>query len=274
MSTRIGLSFHETFPLNRSAMLQLIEVAGQNDGRISRSSLRKHTSLGTNYIKAMPRYGVGCGIFSGSELTPFGQVLLQHDPTLASDTTQWLMHYHMSAPHGPGPCYWHHLVTHFLRAGNRLSSTDVASEIIRTIRNDTGSEPNPRTVGAAATVFLRSYAKPEGFCQLRLIQEVERGLYLVTDPSPVPVWVFGFALVDYWEHRWGDRITVDLAALFEPGGLSSIFFLGSEAVDELLGTLQREKLIDVYRVAPPYQVVRQWGQDARQMCLDRAYASN
>lgn len=255
-------------------MRQLIDVAAQNNGRISQSALRKHTSLGTNYIKAMPRYGVGCGIFSRSELTPFGQVLLQHDPALALGTTQWLMHYHMSAPHGPGPCFWHHLVTRFLRICSRLRSTDVASEIGRMIREEEGNEPNPRTMARTATVFLRSYTNPDGLSQLRLMQEVERGLYLVTDPSAVPVWVVGFALVDYWEHQWGDRITVDLAVLFEPGGLSSIFFLGSEAVNELLETLQREKLIDIYRVAPPYQVVRQWGPDARQMCLERAYAAS
>lgn len=279
-SDAFKLSFHRTFALSRFAVSQILHLVAEFEALdttrpLSWEVIRARTSLGTVQVEAFRRYTFRTGLVTNKErLTEFGRMVASADPTLAELATQWLMHYHLSAPQGPGPFFWHYVATSCLRIGTRLTSSDVAQTIALAVREQSGQDPKPRIAREAGTVFLGSYAKPEGLSQLRLIQEVERGLYLVTDPSPVPVWVFGFALVDYWERQWGNRITVDLAALFEPGGLSSIFFLGSEAVDEVLGTLQREKLIDVYRVAPPYQVVRQWGSDARRMCLDRAYASN
>ncbi len=83
------------------------------------------------------------------------------DPGLASPTTQWLLHYHLSAPHGPGPSFWHHVVTH-LPIGSATSTSEVTELITDHVQQLEGKEPNPRTMRAAATIFLGSYAKPEG----------------------------------------------------------------------------------------------------------------
>jgi len=272
MTSRIGMTFHETFSLNRPALTSVIDVVCRQGGRLDLQSIRKHTTLGTRYVLAMPRYGIGCGIFAESRLTCFGETVAAMDLALATLTTQWLMHYHLSAPHGPGPWFWHHLVTRVLRVGQQITPRDLAKEIAETLPDHDGKQLRERTIRSAATVFVGSYAKAEGFNQLRLLQEVGKGRFVVTQPEPVPVWAFAYALADYWTHQWGDRVTVNLSDLFEPGGLSSIFFLDAPMVENLLVILRQENLIDLYRVAPPYQLVRKWGPDTPRSLLERAYA--
>ena len=272
MTSRIGMTFHETFSLNRPALTSVIDVAYRQGGRLDLESIRKHTTLGTRYVLAMPRYGIACGVFADSRLTCFGEAVAAMDLDLITLTTQWLMHYHLSAPHGPGPWFWHYLVTRVLRVGQQITPRDLAEEIAEALRDREGKQLRGRTIRSAATVFIGSYAKTEGLHQLRLLRKVGSGQFAVTQPEPVPLWTFAYALVDYWTHQWGDRATVNLSDLFEPGSLPSIFFLDAPMVENLLVALRQENLIDLYRVAPPYQLVRKWGPDAPRLILERAYA--
>ncbi|ACM06655.1 hypothetical protein trd_A0104 (plasmid) [Thermomicrobium roseum DSM 5159] len=181
------------------------------------------------------------------------------------------MHYHLSAPQGPGPWFWHYLVTRVLKPGYEISGHHLAQELAHALREHGGTRLQERTIRTTATVFIGSYAKPEGLSAIRLLQQVGRDRYLVRQPEPVPLWVFAYALVDTWRQLWPDRVTVNLASLFEPGGLSSIFFLDEASVDQLVVSLAREGLIDLYRVAPPYQLVRRWEGDPRGQILERVY---
>lgn len=62
--------------------------------------------------------------------------------------------------------------------------------------------------------------------------------------------------MDYWEARYGfDRLTINLDDLYEDGGLGDIFLMGGGRINQYLHQLQEEGVVELFRVAPPYQLV-------------------
>jgi hypothetical protein len=276
---RFGLTFHRTFYLKLPALAQLVPIAKEASEHkkpelMSDDILRERTTLGVEYIPAMRRYGIACGLFDfdkdrGGPATRLGLLIADRDPSLMSEVTQWLMHYHLSAPQGPGPLFWYGLVTRTLRPGRTLRSSEVAQELADILREQGQKEPTPRALQSTATIFLGSYARSDGLQALGVLQEKD-GVYTVLHPDPPPLWVLAYTLADYWEHHWQGQVTVNLSELTVAGGWASLFWMDSGTAGEQLQRLKRHEMVDLYRVAPPYQVVRLW-QD-KEVFLERAYA--
>lgn len=262
-SDRLGVTFHRTFSLNRPAIAEILRVAITERGQVNNSLLREQTNLGTIYIEAMPRYARGCGLLDLGSFAPtrFGELALAHDPTLKHPATQWLMHYYLSAPQGPGPRFWHYLVTHTLRPGDVVDRAMVASEIARGLA--AGEKlPGEGALNSTATVFLGSYAKPEGLQALGLLAAEGRNRYRVQAPDTPPMTALAVALADYWAVAWGERVTVSLQDLMRSDGFMSLFFLSTDQLEAALQAMQRARLLELHRLAPPYQVVRLWDDPA------------
>lgn len=273
---RFGLTFHRTFYLKLPALAQILPVARdarQHDAPdlMKDRNLRARTTLGVEYIPAMRRYGIASGLLQRNLLaTDVGLCVVDNDPSLMSEVTQWLMHYHLSAPQGPGPLFWHALVTRTLRPGRTLRSSDVAQELADILREQGQKEPTSRALQSTATVFLGSYARSDGLRALQVLREEKDGSYTVLYPEPPPLWVLAYTLADYWEHHWQGQVTVNLSALSQRGGWASLFWMDSGTMGQQLQKLKHRGVIDLYRVAPPYQVVRLW--EDKNVLLERAYA--
>lgn len=270
---RIGIVFHETFPLNRISVASVMRAIEKWDCKNVPlfNHLRETTNLGTRYCKAMPRYAQGARLIDRKyQFTRFGQTVLLHDPSLMSEVTQWLMHYHLSAPQGPGPIYWHALVTSTLRPGLVLRSSEVAQELAGILREQGLKELKPRALQSTSAVFLGSYAQSNGLSALNVLQEQKVGVYKVLSPEPPPLWVLAYTLADYWEHHWAGQVTVNLSELTHHGSWASLFWMDAGTAEGQLQKLKQYGVIDLYRVAPPYQVVRLWQDKA--VFLEKAYA--
>lgn len=277
-TNRLGTIFHETFPLSRQSLYQIIKSVDENPGienmrQTERESLfQQQTSLGTRYIKAMPRYALGCGFINSHYLlSNLGQYALRHDNLLDQTGTQWLMHYHLSAPHGPGAPFWHEIVSKRFYAGSVFSADDLVEQVgnfIWQIENKILSE---RAVRSTATVFVGTYTKPEGLGKLRLLEATDNGRYRVREPAPAPIWAIGYALLDFWEAHFSGRLSVGLDTLQE-SGFPGLFFMGKADLDEALQVLQEARYLDMHRTAPPYQVVL-LRQD-REFLLQKLYGTN
>ena len=271
---RLGTAFHETFALNRPAVSSLLDLSVELQGQFSADIARQRTALGNNYIKAMPRYARACGLLNLDDYrsTPLGQVVSREDSHLNHPVTLWLMHYHLTAPHGPGPLFWHHLVTRCFRIGNEISTSQVAELVSRFVEQHTGRRLAERTAASTATVFLGTYAKLDGLGKLGILTTAsggDRGFYRVLQPNAPSLWTIAYALADYWDGVWSDRVTVNLSDLTQPTGFTSLFLMGSTQLEDVLRDLQREGLLEVHRVAPPYQVVRLWSH--KDDLLERLY---
>lgn len=272
---RIGTIFHESFSLSRPAVSAVLVAAELN--RPENVSffewVRYKTHLGSRYCKAMPRYAQGSGLLtSTNSLTELGKIVSAKDRGLNLTVTQSLMHYYLSAPQGPGPLFWHFLVTQVLRPGRTLDAETVAKAIGEFLRNAGQKEPTERALRSTATIFLGTYAKSDGLRDLGLIEEMGKGTYRVLFPSPPPLWVLAFTLVDFWACHWPDQLTVNLSELSRPGGWASLFLMDGGTLGQQLQRLKDKGVVDIFRVAPPYQVVRLWKEGEKEKFLERAYA--
>ena len=263
VSERLKTAFHETFSLSRPALTQIMTVADSREVRgkpttsESRRALLRHaTTLGTNYVKAMPKYGWGTGLLSPEiQLTVFGDIAHVRDPLLEWPSTQWLMHYHLSAPQGPGPTFWHYLVVTRFLPGEEFDTDDIEQEIAAFVERTEGKTLSRNSVRPTATAFLGTYSKSDGLGKLGILEHIGTRRYRVAEVDPPPVWAFAAALVDYWLSNFSGYLTVNLAQISGEGGLGSIFLLSPGRMNMLLAEIQGEGYLEIHRLAPPHQLV-------------------
>lgn len=264
---RFVISFHETFPLSRSSLSPILNNAQQTT--VLNKELLINSSLGTNYQKAMPRYAYRAGLLDKKKhLTLLGRFVAQHDPALEKLGTQWLLHYHLAAPHGP-TAFWHYLVRRRFLSGNTFTAAELTKDLTDFLCHEAGKAPAPRSVRSTVTVFTGTYLKTDGLSRLGLLEKIEKECYRVPFVSAPPVWALGYALAEYWQARYGKRLTVNLDE-FIGENFAGIFLLGESGLTDLLRQLKQEGMIDLYRIAHPYQVVLL--QPDPEFALQRLYA--
>lgn len=259
---RLGFTFHRTFSLNRSAVSDILKLAwranpmtGKTVG-LTRRMIRNLTNLGTIYVESTPRYGFGTGLLDSKNcLTPFGALAQQHDPLLNQVSTQWLMHYHLSAPHGPGPAFWHELVATRFRIGNVFTRHELIEQMTRYYEQEKGKPLSEKSARTSVTAFLGTYLKSESLGRLGFLEEDDAGRLHVREPEAPSPWVVACALVDYWCALFSDRLTINLDTLTAPRGLAGLFVMDRGHLNRLLKEIEKTGYINVYRVAPPYQIV-------------------
>jgi hypothetical protein len=271
---RIDTTFHETFALSLPAVASVLSLCDEHEGDLTADLISNLTTLGPNYVKAMPRYARGCGLLEMDSyaLTSFGHAVISHDRNLMRAETLWLMHYHMSAPHGPGPAFWNFLITSILRIGQSIERSDTSKVVGEYVSTATGKNLSERTLESAATAFLGTYAKSDALGRLGILALVEdlRGKYQVMQPDLPSVWVLAYALADYWEACDPHSSEMLLKDLGRADGLAGLFFMGPGMLGTLLSELQSAGVVGIKRDAPPFVVTKLWR--SRQELMDRVYA--
>ena len=194
-------------------------------------------------------------------MTPLGEHVLAHDPDLHLTDTLWLMHYHLSAPHGPGPRFWHELVLRLPELGAEFGREAVNEQITQTTKAE-GADLKERGLATTGTVFLGSYTKSDALGPLGILQEElnaegkPTGLYTFDFPDPPSAEVVGYALSHYWQAQMPGQQTVSLDTLSEPGGFASVMLMSSFSLNRALRQLAQRDVLQLWMAAPPYQVTR------------------
>lgn len=270
-----AISFHRTFALSRTRLAEVVSVVGRHEGAKNLTELvYQQTNLGTIQAEAFNRYAQRSGIIdSANRFTEFGRKLFSEDRHLSSTTSQWLIHYHLSAPHGPGVGFWSHLVLEFLSTSREFRAEDLETALRHFLHREGLHPASDGTLRSACTVFRGTYEKAEGLGALAILSpNVSNGpTYCVGPAIRVPTWVFAYALADFWDHYWSGQVTLSLHELMVFRGLASMFFLEKRAVDEIVTRLISANVIELYKTVQPYQIVRKWGTDWRSTFLGNAY---
>jgi hypothetical protein len=256
---RLMPSFHRTFSVIRPEIASVLAVYANSENNITRKMVEEGTTLGSVKIEAMPRYARGCGFVNvnANQITALGSCVFENDPNLTRPATLWLMHYHLSAPHGPGPLYWHYAIKTYLRSGAEIEVGRLGENIGAFLNTTENQKIKPDTAQGAVSVLLGSYSKDDGLAKIGLLERVGRG-YRVLEPEPAPLQAIGYALAHYWESVWGSADTINLNDLFTPGGFADLMYLSEIDLKDALRGLQRQQQLELWRVAPPHQVVKRW----------------
>ncbi|GAB4499011.1 MAG: hypothetical protein OHK0052_13270 [Anaerolineales bacterium] len=249
-------TFHRSFALHRPAINSVLEfIAKQKDQKFTQQNIYENSTLGTIYAESMPRYAVGAGLLTPEkDLSRFGAYALQYDPLLQRHDTQWLIHYHLSAPHGPGPLFWHRLVRDNFIVGHTLQRSAVFEQIQAIHQESEGKPLAKKSTNSTTQIFLKTYTNSDGLGALEMLTTQDQEEFHVQEPAAPSVWAFGYMLLDYWQANYPTYQTVNLLDLSEAGSLRSLLLLSSGQFGWLLNDLQQAGILEVYRISPPYQV--------------------
>lgn len=259
---RLPTAFHETFVLSRPSIKQVIHaltVTTQSDNlqsKVQRDSyLREHTQLGTNYVKAMPEYAKGAGLVDFSyRLTSFGKYVIEKDPDLEQLSTQWLMHYYLSAMQGPGPSFWHEIIMSDFRSGDEFTQKEIAEKIGIIFKREKGKTLSYGTTTSTANAFLGTYVKSDALGKLGFLEEIGDNHYLVRETDSPPTWPVAVGLVEYWKAFFPQQVTINMSSLTTESGLANIFMVSRSRLQMILEEMREAGVVELFRVAPPYQV--------------------
>jgi hypothetical protein len=255
---RLGISFHETLPLRRANIAQVLTLSQTQ--KLTPTNITSATSLGTNEVKATPRFMQATGLLDNNTLTPFGNAVLAHDPNLDSPTTLWLLHYHLVAPHHTAPAYWRHLVLNSLRLGVTITSENLAQDIGAFQRSIDSKEFAEGTLRSSASVFLSAYSQESALGGLGILQKIQDNTnsYVMGTLTEVPWRAVAYALADFWEGVWGDRNQIPYSDVMATDGPTALLLLDSGTMGQHLTRMRQENLIEVQRVARPWTAARNW----------------
>lgn len=264
---RLSLSFSRGFALYRNGV-QVVLASALAGQEIRKDDILENTTLGTSQAEAMPRYAERSGLLDEHKLpTLFGELVGKHDESLALISTQWLMHYYLSAPHRFAPNYWSQLTSHFDSSGEILTTNELEKSVASFALEVAGKEPSERTIKAAVSAFVGTYSREDSLNQLGFLESQGQGQYLVTEPHPISAGAFACVLVDYWESNWGERGDVLLSELAPLARL----LRAQGTLGALLKTLEKSGLIVCQRRVSPFGVRRLW-EDSAAVWREHLYA--
>ncbi len=260
---RIGTAFHETFALNLGAIAAVLRVCDEHDGDLKPETIRNEsgTTLGPNYVTSMTMYARGAGLLDlGTyKLSSFGRMVRANDPNLIMLPTLWMMHYHLSAPLGPGPGFWNHLITRTIRIGSTAKRNEISHAISEYVEQHAQKRLAPRTLDGTATAFLGTYQKSDALGRIGLMRGDDGGsIYEITQPEIPPVRTVACALTHYWDDLGPGASELLLKDLASQEGFAGLFCIGSGMLGALLSELQSIGYVTVRRDAPPFVVTRRW----------------
>ncbi len=264
---RLSLSFSRGFALYRNGV-QVVLASALAGQEISKDDILENTTLGTSQAEAMPRYAERSGLLDEHKLpTLFGELVGKHDESLALISTQWLMHYYLSAPHRFAPNYWSQITSHFDSPGETLTTNELEKSVASFALEAAGKQPSDRTIKAAASAFVGTYSREDSLNQLGFLESQGQGQYLVTEPHPISAGAFACVLVDYWDTNWGARGDILLSELAPLARL----LRAQGTLGSLLKTLEKSGLIVCQRRVSPFQVSRLW-EDSAAVWREHLYA--
>jgi hypothetical protein len=255
-------TFHRTFALKRQPLSNICLFSNETSEKISKKNLQKFLNMGSIYAEAYPRYCSATGLLDKKKdsLTSFGKKVVRHDPTLSNLSSQWLLHYHMSSPNGPGPEFWHQLVKTYFIPGKNFNFDDVKEKIAFQYWESTGNILDGKAIISTSQIFLSSYLEFDGLGKLNLIKKITNNDYLTNSQKLSDSLVLAYALDHFWDSVYPDNNTVSLEKLLE-SDLPKIFLLTKEEFETMLNELRADGFLDIRKTAQPYQVYRKFGRD-------------
>ena len=257
---------HEPFSLRYGWPKKAVDATAADPLVFTRDEAVIALGVGKNMVRSIRHWGLMTGILEetpeqannrGRHIRPsaLGTLLFEAkglDPYLEEPGTLWLLHWNL-ASRSDGPTTWYWAFNHFPEAEftkERLiaSLQDISQQADWTrvaensLKRDVDCFIRTYVPSRASKTLVLEDSLDSPLAELELIQEIEGGrVYAFNrgEHSSLPLAVFAYALVDYWQTSAPHREALSFDELaFQPGSPGRVFKLSENAVSDYLESLE------------------------------------
>ncbi len=258
---------HETFCLRYAWPKKAVDATQRDSLVFTRDDAVITLGVGKNMVRSIRHWGLMTAILEESPDQPnnrgrhirpsaLGRLLFSAegiDPYLEEAGTLWLLHWNLaSRPEGPTTWYWG--FNHFPEAeftkerlvawlGELAETADWTRVADSSLKRDVDVFVRTYVPSRASKTLVLEDSLDSPLAELRLIQEIEGGrIYAFArgEHSSLPLAVFAYSLLDYWQTAAVHREVLSFDELaFQPGSPGRVFKLSENAVSDYLESLER-----------------------------------
>jgi len=143
------------------------------------------------------------------KLSPFGELVYRHDPTLMDRGTQWILHYYLSTKRVESSDAWYVLINRYLPICLNFTSDQFQSYFTSTIGD---SATNQLALSKDPLAALSTYTRSDALAQLHILEKQNKK-YIVRQPYLPPTLVVGYMLLDWWQYHYNETNTLRFSQL-------------------------------------------------------------
>jgi Protein of unknown function (DUF4007) len=273
---RIQLYFNGNFSLKKEELNKIIQTASEEKGlNDNLENLMGRTSLGNAKVGRIKSWAIRSGLVKKNHLSPEGEIIWRIDPLLESIVTDWFIHFYLSfgdkglqpIPDEPADWGgWSYFIYDFLPSHKNFTEEEFIQYSSLVFEEDS------KVIAQRIRYILRAYTEPQALAACKFLTE-ENNQYLLGNARLPNPYLIGYFLAKLWERDFkGQGSVLTESILNQKMGLAPMLSLKTEALQELLNTLDDYGIIEHQRAVPPFHVIPRW--DNPLTLLEKAYDSD
>ncbi len=239
MAKTVG--FYQNFKLDLERLSNALRCI-QADPEISHSALAQCMSVNEPVAEGFSAWLRHTGLASissqkgipktrGYQLTSFGELAHQYDPTLADSGTQWLLHYYLVSQRVESSDAWYMLVNKYLPICLNFTEEQFRTYFIDAMSSNT---KNRLALTKDPLEALSSYTRPQSLAELHILERQNKN-YSVGHPPLPSALIAGYMLLDWWQYHYHQTNTLRFSQLcYEDESLGRVCLVDASQVRRLL----------------------------------------
>lgn len=256
----MSIGYSKNFRFERALVSKLL-MEFTNTPKLSRNEVMERLGVGNQKAEAMITWlgMIGLRDNKSRELTPLGELLLEHDPYFEDINTLWLLHYQLAS--NPDAEVWYLLTNKFLPTYTTFTYEDAVNFLV-----SLGIRPlNDQHLRSDVAIFLRSFISSDAFKELNFITASDKSKKVISKmtfhkhlPMNISPYLIAYIIYDYKSKNFPNAVTTTIRELLTlDGNVGKVFSLDRRELEKYLKILtgyEHGELIDISTTAGLDQV--------------------
>lgn len=256
----MSIGYSKNFRFERALVSKLL-MEFTNTPKLSRNEVMERLGVGNQKAEAMITWlgMIGLRDNKSRELTPLGELLLEHDPYFEDINTLWLLHYQLAS--NPDAEVWYLLTNKFLPTYTTFTYEDAVNFLV-----SLGIRPlNDQHLRSDVAIFLRFFISSDAFKELNFITASDKSKKVISKmtfhkhlPMNISPYLIAYIIYDYKSKNFPNAVTTTIRELLTlDGNVGKVFSLDRRELEKYLKILtgyEHGELIDISTTAGLDQV--------------------
>ena len=256
----MSIGYSKNFRFERAFVSKLL-MEFANTPKLSRNEVMERLGVGNQKAGAMIAWIGMTGLRDNKsrELTPLGDLVLEHDPYFEDINTLWLLHYQLAS--NPDAEVWYLLTNKFLPTYTTFTYEDAVNFLV-----SLGIRPlNDQHLRSDVAIFLRSFISSDAFKELNFITASDKSKKVISKmtfhkhlPMNISPYLIAYIIYDYKSKNFPNAVTTTIRELLTlDGNVGKVFSLDRRELEKYLKILtgyEHGELIDISTTAGLDQV--------------------